>query len=1092
MTRRPLPTVLAFLLLAACGGGGGASGSGGGGAGNAPPQGADRLVLTAVAPSAPVPVSTNVDLELLVTNPATSTANGVSLSLTLGNGLTRAGVSCRPAGGATCPADPATLSAASLPGGGSLRFIISVIAAAGTSGTVTSTAMASATNDEVTGNNSVSIPLVAYSTEVSVSGSTTASEFLGGSLVPYTFTVSNTGPDSARDVALQAELSDGQTLDTVTCSSGGGATCPSAPSASIAVPLLPVGGTLTFTMQSRLSGTVMVAADATLRATVRGDSNIANNASTVSAMTRIPTSPDMPSFMRIQSDSGDYVGSGGNYSYSNANAVFEVTATGGELTLVVNGSQRWRGSFFMPARLNQFEPGLYTDLQGAPFHNTATGGLVLYRDSNACGPHQGWFQVDSVQYASGQIVAVDIRFEQRCGTGTAGLRGQLHWVANDATRPPGPVDPPPAGLWVPAAGSTPASGNFVYLKSDAGDFVGAGRTELFTQSNAVLSVVTSPGRIDINAIGNRSYNISFRPMFPLTQLQPGYYPDAQRLYIGNPAVGGLSFSGDGRACNVVTGWFVIDSIAYLNGTVTALDARFEQHCEGDTPAAHGRIHWRSDDPTTPPGPVQPPPGGLWTPPAAVLPATGNVVFLQSSGANEFLGMGRSYLYTPLDSVIEVGGGGISPAGNRFQLTVTGDEEWTGFFQAMNTLPDLRAGYYGGLLRFTSHNPATGGLSWYGEGRGCNVASGWFVIDSISYTGDSLSAIELRFEYHCEQDAPALRGYIRWSAADTRKPAPPFNPPPAGLWEPPAGATPATGNYVYLQSDAGDFVGQGKSYLHQSTDALFAVSTTGSRFNIEVQGEKYWNGLFIPMVPLTQLAPGYYPLPFGDNIARGVYSWSGDGRGCSSGSGWFVVDEISWQGAALRSITLRFERRCSDGNSSLHGKIRWRFDDPAQPPPPVNPPPANLWTPAPGAVPATGNFFYVTGDPGEFISGGGTYLFTPAVGLFQGGTGVNNSEAFVAFQNPQTNVSWDARFKWMSSIPRLQPGYYPNVKGFPANPARGMFQLSGPNRGCNDSLSWFVVDSVTYQGEEMTSIDMRFEHACVGGNGAARGRIRWAR
>lgn len=132
MTRRPLPTVLAFLLLAACGGGGGASGSGGGGAGNAPPQGADRLVLTAVAPSAPVPVSTNVDLELLVTNPATSTANGVSLSLTLGNGLTRAGVSCRPAGGATCPADPATLSAASLPGGGSLRFIISVIAAAGT------------------------------------------------------------------------------------------------------------------------------------------------------------------------------------------------------------------------------------------------------------------------------------------------------------------------------------------------------------------------------------------------------------------------------------------------------------------------------------------------------------------------------------------------------------------------------------------------------------------------------------------------------------------------------------------------------------------------------------------------------------------------------------------------------------------------------------------------------------------------------------------------------------------------------------------------------------------------------------------------
>ena len=74
--------------------------------------------------------------------------------------------------------------------------------------------------------------------------------------------------------------------------------------------------------------------------------------------------------------------------------------------------------------------------------------------------------------------------------------------------------------------------------------------------------------------------------------------------------------------------------------------------------------------------------------------------------------------------------------------------------------------------------------------------------------------------------------------------------------------------MYLQSDVGEFVGQGRNYLHQATDALFAVSTLGSQFNIDVRGEKYWNGLFKPMVPLDRLAVGYYPLPAGDNIARG--------------------------------------------------------------------------------------------------------------------------------------------------------------------------------------------------------------------------------
>jgi hypothetical protein len=80
-------------------------------------------------------------------------------------------------------------------------------------------------------------------------------------------------------------------------------------------------------------------------------------------------------------------------------------------------------------------------------------------------------------------------------------------------------------------------------------------------------------------------------MSTLTQLQPGYYADLQRYPFHNPAKGGLDWSGMGRGCNTLTGWFVGDSVTYTSNVLTAIDLRFEQHCEGFAPALHGNIHW---------------------------------------------------------------------------------------------------------------------------------------------------------------------------------------------------------------------------------------------------------------------------------------------------------------------------------------------------------------------------------------------------------------------------------------------------------------------------------------------------------------------
>ncbi len=73
---------------------------------------------------------------------------------------------------------------------------------------------------------------------------------------------------------------------------------------------------------------------------------------------------------------------------------------------------------------------------------------------------------------------------------------------------------------------------------------------------------------------------------------------------------------------------------------------------------------------------------------------------------------------------------------------------------------MQAGYYGEIQRFGG-NPTRGSMDWSGEGRGCNTLSGWYVIDSIAFTGGVLDSIDMRFEQHCEERTPALRGKIHW-------------------------------------------------------------------------------------------------------------------------------------------------------------------------------------------------------------------------------------------------------------------------------------------------------------------------------------------
>lgn len=157
----------------------------------------------------------------------------------------------------------------------------------------------------------------------------------------------------------------------------------------------------------------------------------------------------------------------------------------------------------------------------------------------------------------------------------------------------GPVNPPPAGLWQPAAGTTPATGSYVYLKSDVGDYIGAGNTYTYTKLNATLTVSENAGHLSVAVNGNQvSWFGDFQAMNTIAKIQPGFYPGLLRHPFNNPAYGGLAWYGNGNGCNTLKGWFAVDSVVYdINGALTAIDLRFEQNCEGGITALHGKIHW---------------------------------------------------------------------------------------------------------------------------------------------------------------------------------------------------------------------------------------------------------------------------------------------------------------------------------------------------------------------------------------------------------------------------------------------------------------------------------------------------------------------
>ena len=161
-----------------------------------------------------------------------------------------------------------------------------------------------------------------------------------------------------------------------------------------------------------------------------------------------------------------------------------------------------------------------------------------------------------------------------------------------------------AALWV-ALSVAPAFGQqtVLYYRSEPGDYIGQGQEVTLTTEDVDFIVRPSfrgSVRISMNNFTRVPrppsiwWNAEFAPPQG-TDLVVGAYENATRWPFQAPTEPGLSFSGQGRGCNRLTGRFdVLDAVYDPNtGAVISFAVDFEQHCEGGAPALFGSIRFNS-------------------------------------------------------------------------------------------------------------------------------------------------------------------------------------------------------------------------------------------------------------------------------------------------------------------------------------------------------------------------------------------------------------------------------------------------------------------------------------------------------------------
>jgi hypothetical protein len=553
---------------------------------------------------------------------------------------------------------------------------------------------------------------------------------------------------------------------------------------------------------------------------------------------------------------GDYIGQGVSSNYAPPTATITIGGTASSLTVSVRTStESWNITLAAPSG-ERLRPASYLNAERSAFRTGRAPGLDVNGDGRGCNQVYGTFVINQIGAdASGNVNMLDATFIQNCESATAApLNGTVNYNA------------------------VPLSYAFA---SDTGDYIGQGQSKTYRGGTSTFGLSGTDSAVTYTVSGLRD-TWTVQMAAPRHQhLRPGTtYTGAMRYGFQTGKAPGLSAITDGRGCNTLNGSFTINALQTdPSGNVTALDATFEQHCEGVVPALHGTI-FMSGIASLAAFPVALPTG-----PAS---STTQTLYSFVSAPGDYIGQGMTASYA---------GGSISGTASSLTFSSNG---WT-VDLAAPAGERLHPGTYASAERAAFRTGRAPGLDVFGQGRGCNQVWGSFAINQIGAdAAGSVTMLDATFTQNCESaTAPALQGTVKYVAS------------------------PLAYSFV---SDQGDYIGQGQTKSYAGATTLFGMSGTRSVLHYSVNGLRdNWTIDLAAPAGTTLTAGTTYAgaqrYPFNGSAAG--LNVSGDGRGCNTLTGSFTINAIQTdQTGTVTLLNATFEQHCEGVVAALRGTINY--------------------------------------------------------------------------------------------------------------------------------------------------------------------------
>lgn len=640
------------------------------------------------------------------------------------------------------------------------------------------------------------------------------------------------------------------------------------------------------------------------------------------------------------------------------------------------------------------------------------------------------------------------------------------------------VTPIPTDLWQPPQWVTAfsASGNCVYMTSEPGDPIYQGQTSFFTSANSSFVANTYKESLQTWVFNTNVFSGYFVWPDDMAELLPGYYGNLTQQMLPNGSMGWEilytypSCPGEG--------WIVIENVEFTNGLISAVSYRFQYHCTDSDPALSFFLSWNKDFVALP-GPTLPP-ADLWEPPKAALPSSGNYAYLQSQPGDPYY----TFLSSNSEFTLNYQCADDPYVSCTLYIDIRGWTDYWGQFGSITLLSKFEKGYY---VCPSPVNYALGSIAWQNLVNDTAFITGWYMIDEVSYTGQDLSAIKMRFEGKSTPDSPAVYGAINWAASNPLNPPGPVYPPPSDLWQPPKAAIPASGDYLYLEGQAGTLAFLPLNTTFISNDTIFSVAWTPYVHAIVLNFTTPTDFVQIQLIPnyaMKRLEKGYYA-----NLTEAFANPATAGVGlmclqCTfyDYTSWMTVDSVAYEHELdITELSVRFEIAYT-GLPLLHGVVGWKASNPSYPQP-MYPPPPDFWQP-PASFLLVNAYCYVEVEAGYLSQPASSYTYTPANSTFS--ITYSPNSLHVSVQGEQE--TWEGDFTGRINLPQLEQGHYGSFDG---ESQLGWFEWSGSNLPWCDTAGWFAVDEITLEGGEIKAVSLRFQQYCQGAAPSINGALKWS-